>query len=192
MIVVSDTSALICLARIKQLEILNKLYKQVVVPQEVYYEIAQKESSETEYLLSYLSDKIWKDTIVNEIINPSFNSDKGEYDCINLCLTIENHEEIEDDYKLLIDDKMGRKIAQENDISVIGSIGVLRASIRKGILNNYDEINEIIQNLSNEIDNNNLRIPKELMVKELTQAMKIKNIEKETVSFSFSNTRRLR
>ena len=190
MVIIGDSSALTCLARIRQLEILNKLYRQVIVPKEVYYEIAQKKSNETKYLLNYLSDKVWKYNIINEIINPKFNSDKGEYDCINLCLTIENHEEIKDDYKLLIDDKMGRKIAQKNDISVIGSIGVLRASIRKGILNNYNEINKIIQNLSNEIDNNNLRIPKELMIKELTQAMKIKNIEKDTVSFS--STRRLR
>ena len=135
------------------------------------------------------SDKIWTEEILPEVKNPNPNGDQGEYDCINLCLTIESREEIQDDYKLLMDDKIGRKIAEQNDISVISSIGVLRASIRKGILKDYNEITSIINKLSYEINHNNLRIPENLLVAELTQAMERKNIkQKEKIEYSYGRS----
>jgi predicted nucleic acid-binding protein len=133
-------------------------------------------------LHNYLSDKIWKDDIVNEIQNPSKNGkDDGEYACINLCLTIEMHEEIDDEYQLLVDDRGARKIAIAEDISCIGSIGVMRKAIRKGHWSCYDEITSAIITLEKAVNETSFRLPIEKLKEELTKAMQLKNIIKTTV-----------
>lgn len=181
MIVIGDSSALICLAKVNQLELLDKLYKEVFVPQKVYDEVSRNINKDCAIILeSYLSTKIWKDEIVEEIKNPSKNGkDDGEYACINLWLTIETHEEIEDAYQLLVDDRGAKKLALNEEISCIGSIGIMRMAIRKGLWNSHREITSAMDHLENEVENSNFRLPINKLREELVKAMEIKGIKEE-------------
>jgi predicted nucleic acid-binding protein len=127
MIIVCDSSPIIALALCSQLELLDKMFNDILIPQEVYNESAKEGKEPTPIIKKWAVGKVvevidrQKPNIFNETL------DKGESEAIALYL------EKSADY-LLIDEKKGRKIAIENGIKVIGSLGVLIMAKRKNLL----------------------------------------------------------
>lgn len=81
--------------------------------------------------------KIQEITNVNQYLQLTESLGKGEASSISLALEIENS-------LLIIDEKKGRKIAEELNIEIIGSLGVLIKAKEKGVIQSVKEILNLI------------------------------------------------
>ena len=126
MILVADCSPLIALASCNGLHLLNALFNTVIVPEAVYHEAVVSDKPEAQQLKEYLKNKIRKIDPSHPILLDGF-SDLGETEAMVLYWQVSAD-------KLLIDDKRGRRIAKINHINTIGSLGVLLAAKRVGLI----------------------------------------------------------
>lgn len=117
MIVVSDTSVITNLVQIDQLTLLKDLFGSIVIPQKVYDELTKvpKQIDLIERLnwieVKQISDSSHFDNLLKTL-------DAGEAEAIVLAIELEAD-------ALLIDEKKGRKIAQEHGIIITGLLGIL-------------------------------------------------------------------
>jgi len=129
MIVVSDTSPLINLAAVGQLDLLRQLYGHVIIPQAIYDEIVlagvgQPGSAE-------VKDAVWietrrlKDQALADILN--LELDRGEAEALALALELKAE-------LLLIDERKGRAIATRLGLVHIGLLGALVEAKQRGLI----------------------------------------------------------
>ena len=122
--VVLDTSSIISLAVIDQLEILHKLFAETIIPGAVWNELLRTDIPNIAKI-----KKVFKDCI-REASDCTYLLpfvDEGEAEAIVLC------RENESDF-LVIDDKKGRSIAAEMGIECIGTLGILFEAKRKKLV----------------------------------------------------------
>ncbi|MGD0961957.1 MAG: DUF3368 domain-containing protein [Methylomonas sp.] len=136
MILVADSSALIALSACNSLYLLEKLFGAVIVPETVYLETTQPNKKEAQALRIFLQDKVRKVDLRGYVFLDAF-ADAGETEAMLL------YKQISAD-KLLIDDQRGRKVAKINQISIIGSLGILLAAKEKGLV---DEVAPLLQQI---------------------------------------------
>ncbi|MBD2577328.1 DUF3368 domain-containing protein [Oscillatoria sp. FACHB-1406] len=129
MIVVSNTSPLSNLLIVGQLELIQQIYRQVIIPPEVDREIRCLQNFGIDLSLyltaTWLQVQIPTDlqfvaTLENEL-------DKGEAEAIALALQLKAD-------RLLIDERMGRRIAAQYGLKITGVLGVLNAAKMLGII----------------------------------------------------------
>lgn len=124
-IVVSDTSAISNLIQINRLSILIQLFSEVIIPPAVFSEVMQLEKfgvSVSEFVDAFSKKRMKVMDFVdplNELTQLTTFLDKGESEAIILA------SEINADW-ILIDERLGRKVAYERGLPVIGLLGVLR------------------------------------------------------------------
>ena len=121
MIVVSDTSPITALLAVQQAELLKQLFGEVVIPNAV----------ETELLRTHPTLPAWLR------VQPLQNSakanlyarsvDRGEAEAIALA------EELHADH-LLIDERKGRRLAQQQGLPVVGLLGVILLAKRAKLI----------------------------------------------------------
>jgi predicted nucleic acid-binding protein len=116
--IISDTSCLILLEKIGELDILHKLFGTITTTAEVATEFGQP-------LPSWFELKEPTDKNYQSIIEASV--DKGEASAIALAIELDN-------CLLIIDDLKGRKIAQQLGLSIIGTIGIIVDAKLAGII----------------------------------------------------------
>ncbi len=132
-IVVSDTSAISNLIKIDQLSILTRLFPRVIIPPAVFGEIMQLKHFDIplqSFLEAYSRDQIQMQTATDsdeELISLRKTLDKGESEAIILAGEI--HADL-----LLMDERLGRKVAKERGLNVIGLLGVLSLAKREKIV----------------------------------------------------------
>lgn len=126
MIIVADSSPLVALALCDCLEVLDQLFGEVRVSSTVYEEVIFANKAGSEKLAHYLQDKVQEARFDFQIIGGDI-LDQGELSSIAL------YKNLKANY-LLIDEKAGRKIAQLNQVKIIGSLGVLIEAKRKGLI----------------------------------------------------------
>ena len=137
MIIVADTSALIALSVCKSLDLLEKLFEKVVLPQSVFKECIIKNKSQSEQLYKFLKDKI--ETIDKTLfLNLPSNLGQGEISSMLL------YKKLNADF-LLIDDNRARKIAKYNDINIIGSLGILLLAKNQNLIEKISPFIEILE-----------------------------------------------
>jgi len=126
MIVVADSSPLIALISIGHVDVLPKLFGQVVVPPEVSAELNQSNRPQAvrDFMASCPGWFIERSPAAVEAI-PTLHA--GELAAISLA------EELQADL-LLIDEALGRKIAADRHIPVSGTIGVIELAAERGML----------------------------------------------------------
>lgn len=141
MIVVSNTSPIMNLAIIGQLNLLNRLYGKVFIPEAVLHELSIVDSEESGFMK--IQSHLWIEK--RFITNPSlvdallFDLDVGEAEAIVLA------KEVKADL-LLIDEHRGRKIASRLGLKVIGLLGVLVEVKHRGFVNRVKHIlDELIE-----------------------------------------------
>lgn len=129
MIVVSDSSVLINLAWIQQLDLLPRLYGEVIVPMAVWQEVvadgADKPGAEEVKTAVWLQVKEPENKALIHALRQDL--DAGEAEAI--ALAIEQNADL-----LLMDERIGRAAAQHFDLPVIGLIGILIAAKQKKLL----------------------------------------------------------
>ena len=126
MVIVSDASPVTSLIQVGQLELLNAVFGQVVVPRAVYNELCKVPGQQTIIdqqnwlFIDHAKDLKHVKTLENEL-------DAGEAEVIVLAL------EMKADY-LVIDEFKGRNKAEEIGLKIIGSLGVLLQAKQKGLI----------------------------------------------------------
>lgn len=117
MIAIADSSALIALATCSALEILVALYKEVYVPRSVYEEVSQPDKPHTVILSQFLHNRV-VDVDKKKMLITVGGLGQGEIEAMTLYLQLEADQ-------LLIDDRRARRVAEANNISCIGALGML-------------------------------------------------------------------
>ena len=127
MIVVSDTTPLISLLKINRIDLLEKLFGDVLIPQAVFDELTVDERFRLE------ADEIRqkKFIVVKPVNNPESASilkraaglDQGESEAIVLS------DELKADL-LLMDEAKGRNVSAQMGLRIMGTIGILMATCR--------------------------------------------------------------
>ena len=116
--IIADTSCLILLEKIGELDILHKLFGTIITTTEVAEEFGQTLPSWFE--LRQPTDKNYQSIIEASV-------DKGEASAIALAIEL-------DDCLLIIDDLKGRKFAHQLGLTIIGTIGVIVDAKLVGII----------------------------------------------------------
>lgn len=149
-IIISDTSCFILLTNIGELDILQKVYGEVIATPEVVSEFAEP-------LPNWVSIKSVTDKYRQAILE--VHIDKGESSAIALALEIENS-------TLILDDFKARKMAEHLLLSYTGTIGVIIKAKLKGLI---PSIKPILQKLKQ----TDFRISIEIEAEALCQAKEL-------------------
>lgn len=125
MIIVSDSSPLICFAILGMLDVLNDIIKEIVVPTAVYEEIAVPQKPYSEEIKLFLKDRVVpvENKVAVKLLEKEV--DPGEAEAIVLAI----EKNISD---VLIDDPKGRRAARTHGLFPVGTIGVLLQAKRTG------------------------------------------------------------
>jgi uncharacterized protein len=124
-VVVADTSPLIHLSRVGVLDLLNVLFGEVVVPRAVWAEVVDQRRSAPG--LDALKSARWIRVIDSALPTTDLGLDPGETAAILLAEGL--HAEL-----LLIDERMGRRVAEARGLAVRGTLGVLVEARHTGAL----------------------------------------------------------
>jgi predicted nucleic acid-binding protein len=116
--ILSDTSCLIILSRIQQLDLLQKLFGNVIITKQVADEYKDT-------LPAWIDVVELENTKVFDFL--SHQIDIGESSSIAKALEY-------DDALLIIDEAKGRKISKNFNINIIGTIGVIIKAKKQGII----------------------------------------------------------
>jgi uncharacterized protein len=124
-LVIADSGPIFSLALVDRLNILDVLFDEIKIPQAVWDEITLDESVACfDIIVNYFKNKVEKITQFNEL---TFIMDYGESESITL------YRELNANF-LLVDDKKARRIAENLNITCIGTLGLLIAAKDKGII----------------------------------------------------------
>ena len=117
-IIIADTSCLIVLSNIKELDILHRLYGSITITPEVASEYVYE-------LPAWIKIKTAKDKLTQLVLEMQI--DKGESSAIALALEIPNSTLILDDYK-------ARRVALHLGLTFTGTMGIIIKSKLNGII----------------------------------------------------------
>lgn len=131
MIVVSDTTPLISLLKIDHIDLLEKLFGQVLIPQAVFDELTadQRFKQEAEQIRQrrFIIVKAVRNPESASILKRATGLDRGESEAIILT------DELSADV-LLMDEAKGRAVSFQMGLKVMGTIGVLMAAYEENEL----------------------------------------------------------
>ncbi len=131
MIVVSDTTPIISLMKAGQLELLQKLFEVVYIPEAVYQELTANETYSEEVRMIQKCKFLLVEEVDNEksvaILRNFTGLDAGESEAI--ILADEKHSDV-----LLMDEHKGRQVAKKMGITITGTIGILTQAYDEGML----------------------------------------------------------
>ena len=137
MIVIADTTPINYLILIDEIEILAELYGKVIIPEAVFRELkAEAAPKEIKKWLANRPEWLEVQNISAQIGEDLKSLDAGEAEAIVLA------EELNADL-LLIDERLGRKIAQEHGLRVVGTIGILALAKQNKLFNLEDVIGKL-------------------------------------------------
>jgi len=123
-----DTSSLIALERINLLEMLCRIYKDVIVPESVVKEFGN---------LALPCVSIRKvDLSLSKLLTTDLNLGKGEADAMALASHL--------GLNVVIDDLKARKVAENMGLKITGTIGVLVKAEKVGLITSaYEKMKEL-------------------------------------------------
>ena len=137
LIVVSNSSVIIALARICRLDLLEKLFGKIIVPEAVWREatVEGKPGREKVLRAGFIRVEEVRDrklaTLLKELV------DDGEAEAITLAL------EVDADI-LLIDEHEARNLAKKLGLQIMGTLGVLALAKHRGLI---PEVKPIVDRL---------------------------------------------
>jgi predicted nucleic acid-binding protein len=138
--VVSNTSPIIILAKTGNLNLLNNIFEKLIIPQTVYNEIIEKNDLASIGLKRADFVEVIEAENCETLENLNTILDKGEAEAIFLAKSL--------NLLLIIDEKKGRKVAQNLKLNILGFLGVLLLNLKKGYISK-NEIIEIIEKADN-------------------------------------------
>ena len=152
MIVVSDTTPLISLMKIGQLELINKLFGEIQIPDAVFNELVLNSKFINESKQIKESNFINKISVTDikavELLRRSTGLDAGESEAIILSDMLGAD-------LLLMDEVKGRQVAKQMGINLMGTLGILLIANQEGYLSKGDVLAciDILKNNGRHISN---------------------------------------
>ena len=132
--IIGDSSALVSLATMDRLDLLEKIFEKIYVPQAVYDEVTISYKPQSVKLKEFLADKV----VSVELDISKMGLGQGELEAIAL------YKNMNSDF-LLIDDRRAKKFAQLNGVNVIGSLGVMILAKESGLVESIsDDLEKLI------------------------------------------------
>lgn len=145
MIIISDTTPIISLIKINRFDLLEKLFGEVLIPEAVFRELTTNVTFKKEADIVKTSEFIKILSIQNrksfEILQAASGLDDGESEAIILA------DELKSDV-LIIDERRGRKVAQNLGITITGTVGILIQAYYENMLSE-DEVKICFEYLKN-------------------------------------------
>jgi len=123
-VIISDTSCLIGLTNIGQLNILREMYGNVIVTPEVMKEYGEQLP---EWVVIQEVSDLNKIAVFDKFIGPCESS--------AIALAMETKDSI-----LIVDDRRARQLALDLGLEVIGTLGLLILAYKNGIVHDIDSI----------------------------------------------------
>ena len=145
-VIISDTSCLILFEKIGRMDLLRATFGEVVVTEEVA----------TEY--GILPNWVKVKSLINRQLFNELRLELGSGEASSIAFATEIEGSL-----LIIDERKGRKRAEELGLSIIGSLGVLLKAKQMGVL---PSLLQVIQ----EIDKTDFRISENIKLKLLGEA----------------------
>lgn len=140
---VSNSSVLIALSSIAQLELINQRFPDgVIIPQAVWKEVVEtgrgRIGAESVELASFLT--IYPVTNTSLVSLLRLELDEGESEAIALFLEQPNQ-------AILLDEKNARRIAKRMNLPVLGTVGILIWAKQNGLISNLKEQLDALQSV---------------------------------------------
>ncbi|MDD6654313.1 MAG: DUF3368 domain-containing protein [Treponema sp.] len=159
MTIISDTTPIISLIKINRLDLLEKLFEEVLIPEAVYRELTTNALFENEAKIVKTSSFLKTSSVQNrkslQLLQAVSGLDDGESEAIILA------DELKSDV-LIMDERKGRKVAEKLGIKITGTVGVLLQSYSENMISS-DEIKTYLDQLKN----SNIRLSESLIQKAL-------------------------
>lgn len=127
-VVIPDTSSLILFDKIKELDLLRKIYTDITTTKEVTEEFSLDLPGWIKVVK--VKDKKYQEALETQI-------DKGEASIITLAMECENS-------LLILDDRKARKVAEKLSLNITGSLGIIYKAKQMGIIK---QVKPLIDNL---------------------------------------------
>lgn len=143
MIVVSDTSILINLAWLGELELLQALYGEILIPSAVWTEVVEKGSGKPGSEEIKNASWINVHSVTNQKLVKALRQDLDAGESEAIALALETQADL-----ILMDERLGRATAQYFGLKYIGLVGVLTVARKKKLI---PEIRSRMDKLRNEI-----------------------------------------
>ena len=135
MIVISDNTPIISLMKAGRLELLQKLFGVVYIPDAVYRELTENEAFSEEVRMVQECEFLYVQEVDNgksvTILRNFTGLDAGESEAI--ILTDEKHSDV-----LLMDEHKGRQVAKKMGMAITGTIGILTQAFDEVMLTRED------------------------------------------------------
>lgn len=135
MIVISDTTPIISLLKADHLELLQKLYGNVLIPKAVYRELtdnpAYSKEANTVKMLDFLKVVPVENVKSVNVLRSVTGLDAGESEALIM------YDEQKADL-LLMDEHKGRSVAKQLTVRYIGTVGILMLAYDKGLIQSSD------------------------------------------------------
>jgi uncharacterized protein len=157
MIIVSDTSPLVCLLHLNQINLLKDLFVNVIIPTAVFNELIKAKTINKNFLQTNSFIQIKTPADKRKVEDLMLILDEGEAEAIVLSIELKTD-------LLLIDEAPGREIAIQYGIPIKGILGVLLQAKERKLIS---QVNPLINRLQTEI---NFRINNKLLQKILIEA----------------------
>lgn len=159
MTIISDTTPIISLIKINRLDLLEKLFEEVLIPEAVYRELTTNALFENEAKIVKTSSFLKTSSVQNrkslQLLQAVSGLDDGESEAIILA------DELKSDV-LIMDERKGRKVAEKLGIKITSTVGVLLQSYSENMISS-DEIKTYLDQLKN----SNIRLSESLIQKAL-------------------------
>lgn len=127
--VIVNSTPLIALCHVNQLDILQRLYGEIIIPQAVYKEISAKPDSICKKQVEASLDWIHVESIENELAKTMYKTQLHEGEVEVMILAKETDADI-----VIIDDANAKKHAKYLGLSVTGTLGVLIKAKNQGLI----------------------------------------------------------
>ena len=131
MIVVSNSSPLVALARISRLNLLASIYKRILIPAEVHQEVTVAglglPGAEEVRRADWIEVAPMKSRVDPLLARACQNLGAGERGAILLAKSLQAD-------LILLDEGKARRVAREAGLSVMGCLGILEAGVGKGLV----------------------------------------------------------
>lgn len=129
--IVSNTSPIYNLSTIGQLDLLRQLYGVIYIPQAVLTEITNVGNTDSSALivptLDWIKPLTCGDLNLVQTLRQVNKLDLGESEAIALSLQLKAE-------RLIIDERLGRKVALSFELKITGVLGVILAAKNKGLV----------------------------------------------------------
>ena len=137
--VIVNTTPLVALCHVGQLDILKKVYGEIMIPQAVYRELSEKKESKCKKQVDASLDWIHVEKIENQMAKSMFKTQLHDGEVEVMILAKEKNADI-----VIIDDANAKKHAKYLKLPVTGTLGVLIKAKRQGYIS---ELKPIIQGM---------------------------------------------